>query len=56
MNIKFSRHSKRRMQLYNINENDVIYELSVFNEKSVLRDGKFVVIEKVKLIKNISIL
>ena len=36
------------MQLYKINENDVIKELNIFNEKSVLSDGKYDVIEKSK--------
>ena len=39
MNIKFSRHAKRRMKLYDITENDVSVAIKK-GDKRVLPDGK----------------
>ena len=39
MNIKFSRHAKRRMKLYDITENDVSDAIKE-GDKQILADGK----------------
>lgn len=40
MIIKFSRHSKRRIKLYEIQEGDVINEINKFLQTSNYNDGK----------------
>jgi hypothetical protein len=47
LNIKFSRHSKRRINLYNIREEDVINEIDKFLSNSNFKDGKMELIEKI---------
>jgi len=46
MNIKFSRHAKRRMALYDIEERDVLLAIEE-GEKQVLPDGKLCFIFKI---------
>lgn len=49
MIIKFSRHSKRRIKLYNILENDVLNIINKFLTNRIIKDGKSEIIENFKL-------
>lgn len=48
MNIRFSRHSKRRLQLYNINETDIINEIEKYLLENSLPAGKVELMKKSK--------
>lgn len=49
MKIKFSRHSKRRLKLYSIKEEEVISKINIFLSQSKFNDDKLEIIEKLKL-------
>ena len=49
MKIKFSRHSKRRLKLYSIKEEEVISKINIFLSQSKFNDDKLEIIEKLRL-------
>ncbi len=49
MSIKFSRHSKRRLKLYGIKEEDVTKKINNYLNQTKFKDDKLELIEKIRL-------
>jgi len=46
INIKFSRHVKRRLKLYDIGESDIIEVVELYLQTEGLKKGRYVVISE----------